>query len=156
MISTIFMKNQVWEIKFEKPSLKNQVWRTEFLVYVELDFYCLCSLQKSISKFEFSNWIFQIWFFKNKVQMDRAYLSVDKYVRKYILCMYILGKLGGIHKRWYYFARKLISNYRCFLKSLHLKKMIFVNEFIILGLLRGGISKKNFLDQFLLKPFHVL
>ena len=48
-----------------------------------------------------------------------AYLSVDKYVRKYILCMYILGKLGGIHKRLYYFAGKLISNYRCILKSLH-------------------------------------
>ena len=34
----------------EKSIWKNQVWRTGFLVYFELDFYCLCSLQKSISK----------------------------------------------------------------------------------------------------------
>ena len=35
---------------FEKPSWKNPVRRTGFLVYFELDFYCLCSLQKSILK----------------------------------------------------------------------------------------------------------
>ena len=35
---------------FEKLSLKNQVRRTGFLVYFELEFYYLCSLQKSISK----------------------------------------------------------------------------------------------------------
>ena len=35
---------------FEKSSLKNQVWRTVFLVYFKLNFYCLCSLQKSILK----------------------------------------------------------------------------------------------------------
>ena len=39
----------------EKSIWKNQVQRTDFLVYFELDFYCLCSLQKSISK---SNWFF--------------------------------------------------------------------------------------------------
>ena len=32
---------------FEIFSLKNQVWRTGFFVYFELDFYCLRSLQKS-------------------------------------------------------------------------------------------------------------
>ena len=34
--------------------LKNQVQRTEFLVYFEPDFYCLCSLQKSILKLIFA------------------------------------------------------------------------------------------------------
>ena len=32
----------------EKSIWKNKVRRTGFLVYFELDFYCLCSLQKSI------------------------------------------------------------------------------------------------------------
>ena len=35
---------------FKKSSWKNQVRRIGFLVYFQLDFYCLCSLQKSISK----------------------------------------------------------------------------------------------------------
>ena len=39
---------------FKKSSWKNQVRQTEFLVYFELDFYCLCSLQKSISKLIFA------------------------------------------------------------------------------------------------------
>ena len=39
---------------FEKSSWKNQVWRTGFLVYFELDFYCLCGLQKSISNLIFA------------------------------------------------------------------------------------------------------
>ena len=50
---------------------KNQVRQTGFLVYYELDFYCLCSLQKSISKLIFaglkSSWstsIFTAWFFQ--------------------------------------------------------------------------------------------
>ena len=38
----------------EKSIWKNQVRRTEFLVYFKLDFYCLCSLQKSISKLIFA------------------------------------------------------------------------------------------------------
>ena len=37
----------------EKSIWKNQVWRTGFLVYFELDSYCLCSLHKSISKLIF-------------------------------------------------------------------------------------------------------
>jgi len=32
----------------EKSIWKHQVKQIEFLVYFELDFYCLCSLQKSI------------------------------------------------------------------------------------------------------------
>ena len=35
---------------FEISSLKNQVGEPGFFVYFELDFYCLCSLQKSSSK----------------------------------------------------------------------------------------------------------
>ena len=43
------------------------------LVCFGLDFYCLCSLQKSISKLILqSNWIFQTGFFKNQIQMDRV------------------------------------------------------------------------------------
>ena len=38
---------------FEKSIWKNQVRRTGFLIYFELDFYCLCSLKKSISKIDF-------------------------------------------------------------------------------------------------------
>ena len=38
----------------EKSIWKNQVQQTGFLVYFELDFYCLCSLQKSISKLIFA------------------------------------------------------------------------------------------------------
>ena len=51
---------------FEKSNWKNQVRKTGVLIYFELDFYCLCSQQKSISKL-----IFQTWF-KNQLQMDRA------------------------------------------------------------------------------------
>ena len=35
---------------FEKSSFKNQFGQTWFFVYSVLDFYCLCSLQKSSSK----------------------------------------------------------------------------------------------------------
>ena len=37
----------------EKSIWKNPVLQTGFLVYFELNFYCLCSLQESISKFVF-------------------------------------------------------------------------------------------------------
>ena len=37
-----------------KSIWKNHVQRTGFLVYFELDFYCLCSLQKSMSKLIFA------------------------------------------------------------------------------------------------------
>ena len=64
----------------EKSIWKNQVRRTGFLVYFELDFYCLCSLQKSISKLIFggqnsslSNLIFTTWYFKNQVQINRGF-----------------------------------------------------------------------------------
>ena len=53
------------------------------MVYFKLDFYCLCSLQKSISKLIFagkksnsSNWIFN-----NQVQMDRAIVYVSRCVK---------------------------------------------------------------------------
>ena len=68
MVSTVYRK--VW--KFESGGLNipikrstypsylifeisiwiNQVRPTRFLVYYQLDFYCLCSLHKSISKFQ--------------------------------------------------------------------------------------------------------
>ena len=37
---------------FEISSLKNQVRGAGFFVYLELDFYCLCSLQKSSLKWK--------------------------------------------------------------------------------------------------------
>ena len=48
-VHTWFLKNQVGKIKFD-----------------ELDFYCLCSLQKSISKLIFAvkNLVRRTWFFK--------------------------------------------------------------------------------------------
>jgi hypothetical protein len=60
----------------EKSIWKNQIRWTGFLVYFKLDFYCICSLQKSISKLIFAGWksslsklIFTTWFFKNQVQI---------------------------------------------------------------------------------------
>ena len=50
---------------FEKLSLKNQVERTWFFVYFELNFYCLCKIQVwnrlkiKFVHFDFSNLIFQ-------------------------------------------------------------------------------------------------
>ena len=44
-------------------SLKNQVAQTWFLVYFYLDFYCICSLQKSNSKLTKSQ-VCPTWFFK--------------------------------------------------------------------------------------------
>ena len=53
--------------KLEKKSISKQ---TRFFVEFELDFYCLCSLQKSISKsnwfFDFLNLIFRNW--KKKIK----------------------------------------------------------------------------------------
>ena len=55
----------------EKSIWKNQDQQTGFLVYFKLNFYCLCSLQKSISKLIFAGWkssssnlIFLSWLFK--------------------------------------------------------------------------------------------
>ena len=53
----------------EKSIWKSQVWWTGFLVYFKLDFYCLCSLQKSISKLDFAvcrTWFLQLEFSKFK------------------------------------------------------------------------------------------
>ena len=51
---------------FEKSSWKNQVRRTGFLIYFELDCYFLCSLQKSISKLIFAGYTGS----KNPVRID--------------------------------------------------------------------------------------
>ena len=69
----------------EKSSWKDQVWWTGFLVYFELDFYCLCSLQKSISKLILQTenparwpWVFQLNFSKFKYRStgkDSFYIS---------------------------------------------------------------------------------
>ncbi len=72
LICTWFLKNQFGKSKFEELdfySILNWIFilfRIGFLFYFELDFYCLCSLQNSISKLIFaglksssSNLIFQ-------------------------------------------------------------------------------------------------
>ena len=41
---------------FEKSSWKNQVRLSGFLTFFKMDFYCLCSLQKSISKSFFAGY----------------------------------------------------------------------------------------------------
>ena len=56
---------------FEHLSLKNQVGRTWFFICFKLDFYCLCSLQKSSSKWT-KNQVRPTWFFKNQVQINRG------------------------------------------------------------------------------------
>ena len=74
---TFFSKVTIWKalhpvdlfLISEKSIWKNQVWWTGFFVYFKLDFYCLCSLQKSIS----SNLIFPTWIFKIQVQINREY-----------------------------------------------------------------------------------
>ena len=63
---------------FEISNLKNLVRQTRFFVYFQLDFYCLCSLQKSSSKQKKKNPVHRTRFFKlsrylkNQVEMDRA------------------------------------------------------------------------------------
>ena len=55
---------------FEKLSLRNQVERTAFLVYFELDFYYLCSLQKSsLKQTKKSNLIFEKSSVSNRVSV---------------------------------------------------------------------------------------
>ena len=68
---------------YEKSIWKNQVGRTGFLVYSQLDFYCLRSMQKSILKLIFAgqkssllNLIFTTWFFKNQVQINKGWRSI--------------------------------------------------------------------------------
>ena len=63
--------SDLYPLSFCTWFLKNKVQRTGFLVYFELDFYCLGSLQKSSS----SNLILQTRFFKNQVQKDRRKVS---------------------------------------------------------------------------------
>ena len=55
----------------KKSIWKNQVRRTGFLDYFELDFYCLCSLQKSISKL-----ILKFMFSKKATKIDEIF-TVD-------------------------------------------------------------------------------
>ena len=54
----------------EQSSWKNQVRPSGFLVYFELDFYCLCSLKKSIWK---------LIFFRLKIQFVELDFSRIKY-----------------------------------------------------------------------------
>ena len=66
-ISTWFLKYRVSLYFFSISNSKKKyiLKQTRFFVEFELDFYCLCSLQKSISKsnwfFDFLNLIFQNW-----------------------------------------------------------------------------------------------
>ena len=62
----------------EKSIWENQVGRTGFLVYFELNFYCLCSL----SSLQNQNWFLQAfypvrrtWFFKIQVQINRGSIA---------------------------------------------------------------------------------
>ena len=62
----------------EKSTWKNQVQRTGFLVYFELDFYCLCSLLKSISKSPVRlTWFFQLDFSKIKYRSTGGQLYLE-------------------------------------------------------------------------------
>ena len=77
----------------EKSIWKNQVRRTGFLIHFELDFYCLCSLQKSILKFIFvscSNLIFPTWFFENLVQINRGWESP----KLLVLGRHVIGQIS--------------------------------------------------------------
>ena len=72
----------------EKSIWKNQVRQTGFLVYFKPNFYCLCSLQKSISKLVFVGWkssslnlSFPTWFFKIQVQINRGIEHQGKSIR---------------------------------------------------------------------------
>ena len=57
---------------FEISSLKNQVGRTGFFVYFNLDFYSLCSLQKSSLKYT-KNPVRRTRYFKSQAEMDREW-----------------------------------------------------------------------------------
>ena len=98
----------------KKSIWKNRVWRTEFLVYFEVDFYCMCSLQKSITKIDFCRLKIQFveldfysWFFK-KSSTDQQrenpahFLSAQMFVLSrffqafIVLWIYILWTAFGI------------------------------------------------------------
>ena len=71
---------------FEKSSLQNQVGRTWFFVYFELDF-CRLHRQKKIKfkickKSSWSNLIFRTWFFKNQVEINRGETLVHELFSK--------------------------------------------------------------------------
>ena len=61
---------------FEISTFKNQVRQTGSFVYLELDFYCLCNLQKfSLEKTKnpvCQTKFFELRYFKNQVEMERA------------------------------------------------------------------------------------
>ena len=56
---------------FEISSL--QTW---FFVYFKLDFYCLCSLQNSSSKYLDKKSSLSNWFFRNQLQINRGLVTV--------------------------------------------------------------------------------
>ena len=83
----------------EKSIWKNQVQQTGFLVYFELNFYCLCSLQKSILKLIFAGytgsekqvrnsvcrtWFFQIDFSEIKYRSTEGYSSKNELILHFL------------------------------------------------------------------------
>ena len=79
-----------WFLKFQFGSLlqsKKKYWVQNKLEF-ELDLYCLCSLQKSISKSNWFFWFFKLHisklkkkssntrYFKNQVEIDRGIVSL--------------------------------------------------------------------------------
>ena len=64
-----------WKINLEKSS-----WQTWFLAYFELDFYFLCSLQKSISKLIFAGYTGsrnQVW---NRLKIQLVKVDFSKLI----------------------------------------------------------------------------
>ena len=66
---------------FEKSSWKNQVRQTGFLVYFELEFYCLwCSLQKLISKLIFAGYTGSKNQVRNRLKIQFVELDFSKLI----------------------------------------------------------------------------
>ena len=98
--------------KLKKKWISKQTW---FFVEFELDFYFLCSLQKSILKsnwfFNFLNLIFQNWtkkssdnrYFKNQVEIDRGIAHHKTYMQWICIYTWIPGRTpseGSIKPPW--------------------------------------------------------
>ena len=67
----------------EKINLENQVQQTGFLVYFELDFYCLCSLQKinleidfCMLKIQFVELDFSTLIFQNSSRDQQRFMHI--------------------------------------------------------------------------------
>ena len=108
----------------EKTIWRSQVWQTGFLVYLDLDFYCLCSLQKSILKLIFTGYTGS----KNQVGNRLKIQFVELDFSKLIFQKSSTDQQGDFSVRGY-FAPQIIRSLRniWFFINLKIKKICILN-----------------------------